>query len=67
MNSPGMPATAVGAGSFAVVIAWALGLVGVDVSLEVGVAIGGLLASVGLLVWHNGLRGIGRRLWRGWA
>lgn len=49
----------------AVLVIWALGLVGVGVDGVVGAAIAGALATAALFVGRKGIRGIMSIVWRG--
>ncbi len=67
-NATAAGATGIGAGIVVATITWLLSLFGVtvpDPPLAVGIFIGGLVSSFVLLIGREGLRGLGRRIWRG--
>jgi hypothetical protein len=56
---------AVGTTGIATAIVWLLGRFHVSLSAEEGALIAGGLTTVGLFVWHYGIRNIVEHLWRG--
>lgn len=64
MKHPNASAAGATTGS-AVLVIWALSLVGVQVDGVVGAAIAGALATVVLLIGRRGVKGIASVVWRG--
>lgn len=68
MSNPHPNATAAGATTVAaVLVVWGLGLLGVDVSTEVGIAVAGGLTTAILFVGRRGIKGVASIVWRGGA